>query len=180
MATTISKSSARSLRGLNSAVVADVIEVLARHNPRLSETALAATGRVVAAVTAATARLAADQQRQIVADEHQLAQAVEVVVAALVVDPSTRLVPLSVSKSVEVSQGAGLPAPIDLEEGRRRLADFAHPARLEEWTSRDRKDDWYEAIDPTRLADTRRCDWPAEGRAQACVSIGAVRRWAPG
>jgi hypothetical protein len=133
MATTISKSSARSLPGLNSAVVADVIEVLARHNPRLSETALAATGRVVAAVSAATARLAADQQRQIVADEHQLAQAVEVVVAALVVDPSTRLVPLSVSKSVEVSQGAGLPAPIALEEARRRLADFAHPARLEEW-----------------------------------------------
>jgi hypothetical protein len=118
---------------LNPAAIADVVEVLARHNPRLSKTALAATGRVVAAVTAATARLAADQQRRIVADELELAQAVEVAVAGLVSDTGPRLKPLAIGKPIEVSQGAGLPAPIDLDEGRRRLAAFAEPMRLEDW-----------------------------------------------
>ncbi len=133
MVTSVRKSSAASLPGLNPAAIADVVEVLARHNPRLSKTALAATGRVVAAVTAATARLAADQQRRLVADERELAQAVEVAVAGLVAEADVRLAPLAVGKSVEVSQGAGLPAPIDLDEGRRRLAAFAEPARLEAW-----------------------------------------------
>ncbi|NKK89682.1 hypothetical protein GFL80_36870, partial [Rhizobium leguminosarum bv. viciae] len=122
MVTSVRKSSATSLSGLNPAAIADVVEVLARHNPRLSKTALAATGRVVAAVTAATARLAADQQRRIVADERELAQAVAVAVAGLVAEADVRLAPLAVGKSVEVSHGSGLPAPIDLDEGRRRLA----------------------------------------------------------
>lgn len=133
MVTSVRRSSAASLSGLNPAAIADVVEVLARHNPRLSKTALAATGRVVAAVTAATARLAADQQRRIVADELELAQAVEVAVAGLVSDTGPRLKPLAVGKPIEVSQGAGLPAPIDLDEGRRRLAAFAEPMRLEDW-----------------------------------------------
>lgn len=133
MVTSVRRSSATSLSGLNPAAIADVVEVLARHNPRLSKTALAATGRVVAAVTAATARLAADQQRRIVADELELAQAVEVAVAGLVSDTGPRLKPLAVGKPIEVSQGAGLPAPIDLNEGRRRLAAFAEPMRLEDW-----------------------------------------------
>ncbi|NTZ63843.1 hypothetical protein [Agrobacterium tumefaciens] len=133
MVTSVRRSSATTLSGLNPAAIADVVEVLARHNPRLSKTALAATGRVVAAVTAATARLAADQQRRIVADELELAQAVEVAVAGLVSDTGPRLKPLVVGKPIEVSQGAGLPAPIDLNEGRRRLAAFAEPMRLEDW-----------------------------------------------
>lgn len=133
MVTSVRRSSATTLSGLNPAAIADVVEVLARHNPRLSKTALAATGRVVAAVTAATARLAADQQRRIVADELELAQAVEVAVAGLVSDTGPRLKPLAVGKPIEVSQGAGLPAPIDLDEGRRRLAAFAEPMRLEDW-----------------------------------------------
>lgn len=133
MVTSVRRSSATTLSGLNPAAIADVVEVLARHNPRLSKTALAATGRVVAAVTAATARLAADQQRRIVADELELAQAVEVAVAGLVSDTGPRLKPLAVGKPIEVSQGAGLPAPVDLDEGRRRLAAFAEPMRLEDW-----------------------------------------------
>lgn len=133
MVTSVRRSSATTLSGLNPAAIADVVEVLARHNPRLSKTALAATGRVVAAVTAATARLAADQQRRIVADELELAQAVEVAVAGLVSDTGPRLKPLAVGKPIEVSQGAGLLAPIDLNEGRRRLAAFAEPMRLEDW-----------------------------------------------
>jgi hypothetical protein len=133
MVTSVRRSSSTNLSGLNPAAIADVVEVLARHNPRLSKTALAATGRVVAAVTAATARLAADQQRRIVADELELAQAVEVAVAGLVSDTGPRLKPLAVGKPIEVSQGAGLPAPVDLDEGRRRLAAFAEPMRLEDW-----------------------------------------------
>jgi hypothetical protein len=48
-------------------------------------------------------------------------------------DTGPRLKPLAIGKPIEVSQGAGLPAPIDLDEGRRRLAAFAEPMRLEDW-----------------------------------------------
>lgn len=54
-----------------------------------------------------------------------IADVVEVAVAGLVAEAHVRLAPLSVGKSVKLSQGAGLPAPIDLDEGRRRVADLA-------------------------------------------------------
>lgn len=54
-----------------------------------------------------------------------IADVVEVAVAGLVAEAHVRLAPLSVGKSVKLSQCAGLPAPIDLDEGRRRVADLA-------------------------------------------------------
>lgn len=42
---------------VNPAAVADVLKVLARHNPGLSKQALAATGKVMAVVSAVAARL---------------------------------------------------------------------------------------------------------------------------
>ncbi|MDH7808629.1 MULTISPECIES: hypothetical protein [unclassified Rhizobium] len=78
MVTSVRKTSATSLPGLNPAAIADVVEV-----------------------------------------------AVAVAVAGLVAEAHVRLAPLSVGKSVKLSQCAGLPAPIDLDEGRRRVADLA-------------------------------------------------------
>lgn len=119
---------------INPAAIADVIAVIARYNPALSKTALTATGTVVAAVSAAAARLSPDQQQRVVADEGELVEALEAAVSKLVGEPTRgKLVPIRVPKPVEVSQGAGLGQMVDLEEGRRRLAAFAAPTRLEDW-----------------------------------------------
>ena len=119
--------------GMNPTAVADVLRVLARHNPGLSQAALAATGKVVAAVTAAAARLPLDQQRQIAANETQLAKAAEAMVAKIVARRADPPAEISIAKPVEVSRGAGLGKLLDIEEGRRRLAEVAIPARLEDW-----------------------------------------------
>ncbi|CCM78482.1 hypothetical protein [Rhizobium mesoamericanum] len=118
---------------VDKAVVADVLKVLARHNPRLSKAALAATGKVMAAISAATARLSAEQQRRIAADEKELAQAVEAVVASLAEKSRRNLEEVPVGKPLEVSTGTGLGQSLGIEEGRRRLAEFATPARIEDW-----------------------------------------------
>jgi hypothetical protein len=127
------KSPARSRMKMNRAAIADVVEVLARHNPTLSKTALAATGKVFAVVSAAAARLSADQQRRIVADEEMLEHAVEAAVSGFATEPRSKLISVRVKKPVEISQGAGLGRTVDLEEGRRRLAAYATPCRLEDW-----------------------------------------------
>jgi len=118
---------------INPAAIADVVAVIARYNPALSKTALAAAGTVIAAVSAAAARLSPDQQQRVVADEGELVQAVEAAVSKLVAKPRDELMSVRVQKPVEVSQGAGLGQIVELHEGRRRLAAFATPTRLEDW-----------------------------------------------
>ena len=113
--------------------IADVVKVLARHNPGLSKTTLTAAGKVVAAVSAAAARLSADQQRRIVADERELAKAVEAAVVRFVGEPEDEPSSLRIKKPMEGSRGSGLSEPLDIVEGRRRLAAFATAARLEDW-----------------------------------------------
>lgn len=121
---------------VSSTAVADVVKVLARHNPGLSKTALAATSRVMAAVSAVAARLPPDQQRRIAADDKKLARAIETAVAELAELAGQRrdeLVELRIETPEEVGTGLGLGELVDIEEGRRRLAEYATPARLEDW-----------------------------------------------
>lgn len=118
---------------VNPAAVADVLKVLARHNPGLSKPALVATGKVMAVVSAVAARLSVEQQRRIAADETELAHIVEAAVAELAAKPGHALEEVRVEKPVEVSRGSGLGQSVDIEEGRRRLAEFATPTRIEDW-----------------------------------------------
>ncbi|MCA1868350.1 hypothetical protein HW571_22000 [Agrobacterium genomosp. 3] len=118
---------------MNPAAVADVLKVLARHNPGLTKPALAATGKVMAVVSAVAARLSVEQQRRIAADETELAHIVEAAVAELAAKPGRALTEIQMEKPVEVSRGAGLGQSVDLDEGRRRLAEFATPTRIEDW-----------------------------------------------
>lgn len=118
---------------VNPAAVADVLEVLARHNPDLSKPALVATGKVIAVVSAVATRLSVEQQRRIAADDAELAHIVEAAVAELAAKPSHALEKVPVEKTVEVSRGAGLGQSVDIEEGRRRIAEFATPTRIEDW-----------------------------------------------
>lgn len=118
---------------VNSAAVADILDVLARHNPGISRSVLKGKSKVVAAVTAAAVRLSDEQQRQILAHENDLAEAMQTAVADLAGRRVEKLIELNVGKPVEVSQGASLADVVELDEGRRRLAAYATPVRLEDW-----------------------------------------------
>ncbi|WP_183658356.1 antitoxin Xre/MbcA/ParS-like domain-containing protein [Brucella daejeonensis] len=127
------KSQVRARSEVNPAAVADVLKVLARYNPGLSKPALVATGKVMAVVSAAAARLSVEQQRRIAANETELVHIVEAVVSELATKSSHTLAKVPVEKFVEVSQGMGPGQLVDKDEGRRRLAEFAKPTRIEDW-----------------------------------------------
>lgn len=133
MAQTARKSGGDSRLAVNPAAMDDILKVLAHHNPRLSKSALKATGKVMAAISAATAQLTAEQHRQIVSHEQELAEAVEAVVADLAAKGEQPLTVLKVARPVEVNEGAGLGNLLGMGEGRRRLAAYATPARIEDW-----------------------------------------------
>lgn len=132
MGLTAGKSGGGNWDTVNPAAMDDILEVLARRNPGLSKAALKAAGRVMAAVSIATARLTVKQQRQIASHEDKLAEAVEAAVA----DPAGKgehpLTVLKIDRPVEASQGSGMGDLLDIDEGRRRLAAYAVPARIED------------------------------------------------
>ncbi|MEK1930240.1 MAG: hypothetical protein AAAC47_10735, partial [Pararhizobium sp.] len=89
------------------AAVSDILKVLARHNPKVSKAALEAAGKVMAAISAATAHLSAEQRRDLLAHENELTKAMENVVADLTAKRG-KLVALHADKPVEISKGSGL------------------------------------------------------------------------
>jgi hypothetical protein len=134
-ATNARKSGAASQLSVSRATVADIVDVLAKHNPGLSKSALETTGKAVAALSAAAARLSPEQQRQIVDHEKDLTKAMEDVVTGLTTTGASaeKLIPLRVHTPVQESKGAGLGKLLDHREGLRRLANYATPTRLEDW-----------------------------------------------
>jgi hypothetical protein len=133
MVATIRKSEATKQVNVSSAAVADILDVLARHNPGISRSVLKGKSRVVAAVTAATVRLSDQQQRQILAHRKKLVEAMGTVAADLAGHDDQGLIQFDVKLPVEVSQGAGRGEMVDIEEGRRRLSAYTTPVRLEDW-----------------------------------------------
>lgn len=133
MVATVRKPEPHRQFNVSSAAVADILDVLARHNPGISRSVLKGKSRVVAAVTAATVRLSDEQQRHIVAHEKDLVEAMVAVAADLAGQDDREPIQVKVEKPVEVSEGEGLGEIVNLEEGRRRLAAFATPGRLEDW-----------------------------------------------
>ena len=133
MGLTAGKSGGGNRVTVNRAAMDDILKVLARHNPGLPKAALKVTGRVMLAVSTATARLTAEQQRQIASHEYKLAEVVEAAVADLAGKRERPLTILKIDRPVEVSQGAGTGDLLDIYEGRRRLAAYAVPSRIEDW-----------------------------------------------
>lgn len=74
MVATVRKTEATKRVTMSSAAVADILDVLARHNPGISRAVLKGESRLVAAVTAATVRLSDEQRRQILAHEKKLVE----------------------------------------------------------------------------------------------------------
>lgn len=133
MVATVRKSETAKRVNVGSAAVADILDVLARHNPGISMSVLRGKSRVVAAVTAAAVQLSDKHQRQIVAHEKNLVEAMGTVAAGLAGQDDGGLIPLDAELPVEVSEGEGLGEVVDIEEGRRRLVAYATPVRLEDW-----------------------------------------------
>jgi hypothetical protein len=133
MVATVRKSGPAKQVNVSPAAVADILDVLARHNPGISRTVLKGKSRIVAAVTAAAVRLSDEQQRQILAHEENLVEAMGTAVADLADKSSENLIQLELDKPVEVSQGEGLGELLDEDEGRKRIGAIAAPVRLEDW-----------------------------------------------
>lgn len=133
MVATVRKSGSSTQVNVNRAAAADILDVLARHNPGISKSLLKGKSKIVAAVTSAAVRLSDEQQRQILVHEIDLVEAMGTVVADLAGRGGGDLIQLHIDRPAEVSHGAGLGDVVDLEEGRRRLAAYAAPGRLEDW-----------------------------------------------
>jgi hypothetical protein len=134
MVATVRKATDASAIQVKPQAVAEMLKVLARHNPGLSKTALSATGKMMVVASAAAAKLSLQQQRQIVARERELESAMDMILADVAAKGrSGELAAVQTNKSVEVSTGAGIGKLLPLEEGRRRLAGYATPIRLEDW-----------------------------------------------
>ena len=133
MVATARKSDTEKRISVNSAAVADILDVLARHNPGISRATLKRKSKVVAAVTAAAVRLSDEQQKHILAGRKVLAETMESVIADLADKEHDELISIKMDKPIEVSRGQGLGHLIDEAEGRRRLAEIAVPVRLEDW-----------------------------------------------
>lgn len=115
------------------AAVADILDVLARHNPGVPKAALKGKSKVVAAVAAAAVSLSEEQQRRILAHEKVLGKTMESIVANLAGERPDELLRVEVDRPVEISAGEGMGDLLDETEGRRRLTAIAEPVRLEDW-----------------------------------------------
>jgi len=133
MVATARKSNIEQPISVDSAAVADILDVLARHNPGVSRAVLKRKSKVVAAVTAAAIRLTDAQQKRILASQKSLAETMETVIADLADKELDDLISIKTDKPIEVSQGQGMDQLIDEAEGHRRLAAIAVPVRLEDW-----------------------------------------------
>jgi hypothetical protein len=118
---------------INAAAAAEIVKVLARHNPGASKTALTAAKAVISAISGVASRLSSKKQHAIVAHERELTKVVEAVVADLTAKAPIELAPVRVTRPVEVSKGGGLGTLVDVEEGRRGLDAMAISMRLEDW-----------------------------------------------
>lgn len=133
MVATARKSGTDLQLNVSRAAVADILDVLARHNPGVSKAALKGKSKVVAAVAAAAVRLTDEQQRHILAHKKALGKTMESVVADLAGGHPDELLRVGGDKPVEVSEGEGLGDLLDASEGRRRLEAITEPVRLEDW-----------------------------------------------
>ena len=109
---------------------AEIAEVIARHNAGKPKAVVNATGRLAATLATAAAALPLARQKKLLSGKRK--QDVERIVNALL-ELSSETPDAETEFPVEVSKGAGFGELLDIEEGRRRLAEYATPMRIEEW-----------------------------------------------
>lgn len=130
MATQLQSADARA--GVRRLVASEVGEALTRQ-PGLAKTAAANTARIVAAVAAAVIALPPAQQKRLKSKSDDVADLIAAFARDDADDASAGRIVISDPAVVERSKGSGLGELLDIEEGRRRLAEYATPMRIEEW-----------------------------------------------
>lgn len=129
MATQLQSANARA--GVRRLVASEVSEALARHEPGLAKTAAANTAQIVAAVAAAVVGLSPSQQKRLKSRSGDLADMIAA--WARDDDKANDRIEIPAPSEVEPRKGAGFGEMVDIDEGLRRLADYAIDIPLEEW-----------------------------------------------
>jgi hypothetical protein len=128
MATQLQSADARA--GVRKLVASEVSDVLTRHAPSLAKTAATNTAQIVGAVAAAVVGLSPAQQKRLKSRSGDL---VDMIAAWAGDDALSGRIDIRNPAEVEPRKGAGFGELIDVEEGRRRLADYAVDIPLEDW-----------------------------------------------
>jgi len=109
----------------------EMVELIARHNPKVSRATLKTAGRAAAALSEAATRLSTEQQERLVAHREELPDLIAAVAEKL--EARHDRVKLRPVGPVEAGHGSGFSERISREEGLRRLAAYATPTPLEAW-----------------------------------------------
>lgn len=127
MATQLQSADARA--GVRKLVTNEVNDALTRNEPGLAKTAATNTAQIVGVVAAAIVGLSPSQQKRL---RNRSADLVDMIAAWAREDSADDRMEISMP-AVEPRKGAGFGALIDIEEGRRRLADYAVDVPIEDW-----------------------------------------------
>lgn len=128
MATQFQSADARA--GVRKMVASEVSDALARYEPGLAKGAAANTAQIVATVAAAVVGLSPSQQKRLKSRSDDLT---DMITAWARGDTADDRIEIPAPTAVEPRKGTGLGALVDIEEGRRRLSDYAIDVPLEDW-----------------------------------------------
>lgn len=128
MATQLQSANARA--GVRKLVASEVSDALTRYEPSLAKAAAANTAQIVATVAAAVVGLSPSQQKRLKSRSGDLAD----MIAAWARDDNANG-PIEIPAPVEIEsrKGAGFGELVDIEEGRRRLSDYAIDIPVADW-----------------------------------------------
>ena len=135
MAPSNTQKHARALFAITRSAANDIAAVLIKHNPAAPQAEIETTVRAVVATLKIAVKHSHPQRSRIVLPAEEVAQAF--------VDPASgqasgrtankRLIAVAAEAPVEESQGEGFGELLSAEEGRKRVAAYATPVRLEDW-----------------------------------------------
>lgn len=128
MATQLQSANARA--GVRRLVASEVSDALTRHEPGLAKATAANTAQIVAAVAAAVVGLSPSQQKRLKSRSGDLT---DMIAAWARDDKAEDRIEIATPAKVETRRGTGFGELVDVEEGRRRLADYAIDVPLEDW-----------------------------------------------
>ncbi len=128
MATQLQSANARA--GVRKLVASEVSDALTRHEPSLAKATAANTAQIVAAVAAAVIGLPLSQQKRL---KGRTGDLTDMIAAWASDDKVDERVEIPVPAEVEPRKGTGFGELVDVEEGRRRLAEYAIDVPLEDW-----------------------------------------------
>jgi hypothetical protein len=122
--------SANVCAGVRKLVASEVSDALTRYEPGLTKAAAENTAQIVATVAAAVVGLSPSQQKRLKSRSGDLA---DMITAWARDDQADDRIEIPVPAKVEPRKGTGFGELFNIEEGRRRLADYAVDIPLEDW-----------------------------------------------